>query len=150
MTLKAVLVGADGRTEQALPNWIRFDPVAGTFSGEPPRDAPSVIHIKVIARDSQGNDAEVTLTIQNSANSPQDKGAPAKPQSKLSDEASVFAFDGDVPFTDGAPTEQSTDKFQRLLKIDAKLAGRASLSEQIRLASRHRSSPDRMALARRV
>jgi hypothetical protein len=150
MTLKAVLVGADGRTEQALPSWIRFDPVAGTFSGEPPSGAPSVLRIKVIARDSQGNEAEVTLTIQNSTTSLQDGGAPAKPQSKLSGEAAVFALDGEVTFIDGASIEQTTDKLQRLLKTDAKLAGRMSLSEQIRLSSRHHTGPDRLVLARRA
>jgi hypothetical protein len=150
MTLKAVLVDADGRTEQALPSWIRFDPVSGTFSGEPPSGAPAVLRIKVIARDSQGNEAEVTLTIQNASTSLQQGGTPAKPQSKLTDEASDFAYDGDLPFNDGALTKQATDKLQRLLKADAKLAGRVSLSEQIRQASRHRSSPDRTAMTRRV
>jgi VCBS repeat-containing protein len=150
MTFKAVLVGADGRTEQALPSWIRFDPAAGTFSGEPPTGTPSVLRIKVIARDSQGNEAEVTLTIQNSSTSLKGSGAPAKPQSKLTDEAAVFAYDGEVPFIDIAVTEKPADKFQRLLKVDAKLAGRISLSEQIRMASRHRSGTDRLTMARRV
>lgn len=51
LTLSATLT--DGRP---LPNWIHFDPNAGTFEAEVPRAFTGDIQIKVTARDTKGNE----------------------------------------------------------------------------------------------
>lgn len=150
VTYKATLVRAEGRTEQALPNWVHFDPVTGTFSGTPPSDSPEALHIKVIARDSQGNEASVTMTIETSGNTQKGKGKPDIPQSKFVGEASVFAFDTAESMELAVPMDRQADSPQRLGKGDAKPAGRASLSEQIRQANRHRAGLERMTTSRQM
>jgi hypothetical protein len=84
VTFKAVLSGDQPGSEQPLPSWLHFDPVSGTISGDPPSNAPVLLHIRIIARDSKGNEAVVTFTIHN-AKSERDGGnpAPVKPQSRL-------------------------------------------------------------------
>ncbi|HSK41418.1 MAG TPA: Ig-like domain-containing protein, partial [Arenibaculum sp.] len=49
VTVQAQL--ADG---SPLPPWIRFDPVTGTFSGNPPAGGPNAVEIRVVARDQSG------------------------------------------------------------------------------------------------
>jgi hypothetical protein len=104
----------------------------------------------VIARDSQGNEASVTMTIQTTGNNQRGGGVPVRPQSKFVGEDSVFALDSAELMDGAAPTERQADSAQRLVKGDAKPAGRASLSEQIRLANRHRAGLDRTVASRRV
>ena len=58
---------ADGRP---LPSWLKFDPVNGTLSGQPPRGLTQKLAIEVIARDSKGNRATSHLEVDV-------KGAPA-------------------------------------------------------------------------
>ncbi len=58
-----MLAGDKPGTDSPLPSWLRFDPVSGTFSGQPPADAPAVIKIRVVARDSNGNEATATIVI---------------------------------------------------------------------------------------
>jgi hypothetical protein len=84
VTFKAVLSGDQPGSEQPLPSWLHFDPVSGTISGDPPSNAPVLLHIRIIARDSKGNEAVVTFTIHN-AKSERDGNnpAPVKPQSRL-------------------------------------------------------------------
>ncbi|MGQ3050358.1 MAG: DUF4347 domain-containing protein [Roseateles sp.] len=60
---------ADGRP---LPAWLKFDPVTGTISGQPPRGLSQRLAIEVIARDSKGNRATSHLEINV-------KAAPAAP-----------------------------------------------------------------------
>jgi fibronectin-binding autotransporter adhesin len=52
---------ADGRP---LPAWLKFDPVTGTLSGEPPRGLNQKLSIEVVARDSKGNRATTHLSIE--------------------------------------------------------------------------------------
>jgi hypothetical protein len=150
VTYKAVLVGNDGRTEQPLPSWVRFDPVTGTFRGTPPSNSPAELRLKVIARDSQGNEASVTMTIQTTGNNQGGERVPVRPQSKFVGEDSVFALDSAEPMDGAARAERQVDSAQRSVRGETKLSGRASLSEQIRLANRHRASLDRLTSSHRV
>ena len=63
VTLKAVLLSPDGTTEQPLPSWLRFDPATGTFTGTPPGDVPADLQIRVVARDSKGNEVSATFHL---------------------------------------------------------------------------------------
>jgi hypothetical protein len=64
LVFTAKVASADrGSSEQALPSWLKFDPVSGTFSGEPPSDAPATLRIIVTAKDSNGNEATATFVI---------------------------------------------------------------------------------------
>ncbi|HLS86476.1 MAG TPA: tandem-95 repeat protein, partial [Burkholderiales bacterium] len=51
---------ADGR---ALPAWLQFDGVRGTFSGEPPSDVRGALEIEVIARDDFGREARTRFLL---------------------------------------------------------------------------------------
>ncbi len=51
---------ADGRP---LPNWLKFDPVTGTLSGQPPKGLNQKLVIEVIARDAKGNRASSHLDL---------------------------------------------------------------------------------------
>jgi hypothetical protein len=46
-----------------LPNWLRFDPKTGTFSGVVPPGVRGDLHIRVKAVDGKGNEAVTTFTI---------------------------------------------------------------------------------------
>lgn len=49
---------------QALPSWIAFDPYTQTVMALPPDDVqPGVYMVRVVARDSNGHEAESTVTI---------------------------------------------------------------------------------------
>ncbi|MDM8351126.1 putative Ig domain-containing protein, partial [Pseudomonas sp. sp1636] len=58
--LKLEAVQSDGRP---LPTWLKFDPETGAFIGKVPADFAGKLSIKVIARDSQGNEAVTELEI---------------------------------------------------------------------------------------
>jgi len=49
---------ADGRP---LPEWLSFDRIRGTFTGEPPRGLEGDLEIEVIARDTEGHEARTTF-----------------------------------------------------------------------------------------
>ncbi|MEO8144194.1 MAG: Ig-like domain-containing protein, partial [Betaproteobacteria bacterium] len=49
---------SDGRP---LPEWLSFDRIRGSFSGEPPRGLEGEIEIEVIARDADGREARTTF-----------------------------------------------------------------------------------------
>jgi hypothetical protein len=52
---------ANGRP---LPAWLKFDPVTGTLSGQPPAGLNQKLDIEVIARDSKGNRASSHIAIE--------------------------------------------------------------------------------------
>jgi len=58
LNLSATLI-----TGQRLPEWIRFDPSSGTFSSEPPSTFNGQLKIKVIARDSKGNETSTIFDL---------------------------------------------------------------------------------------
>ncbi|TJZ79167.1 DUF4347 domain-containing protein [Chitiniphilus eburneus] len=64
---------ADGRP---LPNWLKFDPVTGTLSGQPPKGLNQKLVIEVIARDNKGNRASshLDLTVKSDAQRGADAG----------------------------------------------------------------------------
>lgn len=47
----------------ALPDWLRFDPRAGTFEGTPPPGFKGVLQIRVVARDNQGREVVSVFKI---------------------------------------------------------------------------------------
>jgi VCBS repeat-containing protein len=59
-----VQLRADRLNGQALPGWLRFDPLTGAFVGTPPADARGELVIKVTARDADGNEAVTTFRLQ--------------------------------------------------------------------------------------
>ncbi|WP_338846529.1 Ig-like domain-containing protein [Massilia sp. W12] len=76
LIFKAALAGDRPGADQPLPAWLKFDPVSGTFSGEPPADAPAVIKIRVVARDANGNEASATFVINRNGAGADSKTAP--------------------------------------------------------------------------
>ena len=50
----------DGRP---LPGWLQFDPRMGIFRGTPPADFSGDVEIRVVARDQNGNQVEITFRI---------------------------------------------------------------------------------------
>jgi hypothetical protein len=58
-----------------LPSWLIFDRLDGTFSGVAPRGFTGELRIKVIARDSRGQQAEAVFRFY--------IGKPASPNAKL-------------------------------------------------------------------
>jgi hypothetical protein len=155
LTFKAQVVGDTPGSAAPLPSWMRFDPVTGAISGTPPADAPAVTHIQLIARDSKGNEATVTFTINNAkAQQGDGKSAPVKPQSKFKGEGPTLASESSDSFDERTQFERLADDKTAVLKAVTKgrvdIGGRASLSEQIRLANRHRASLDRLSSSHRV
>lgn len=65
LTLAAVAAVSDRTQSTAIPSWLRFDPVNGTLSGIPPAGAPAQLLIRVVARDSMGNNASAMVTMVN-------------------------------------------------------------------------------------
>ncbi|MDK9725001.1 MAG: hypothetical protein OEL88_08910, partial [Sterolibacteriaceae bacterium MAG5] len=90
-----------------LPGWMKFDAAQGTFEGEPPPGVKGEIVIKIKARDSADREANVVIRVQMGTRTP-DRGA-------LND-------------LDLNPDQLADGK--------AANPGRASFSEQVRLASR--------------
>ena len=66
-----------------LPEWLDFDPVAGTFSGRPPAGLSGSIALQVTARDPQGHQATARFALEIGASPRQ---APADPASGAADE----------------------------------------------------------------
>ncbi|MBX3619149.1 MAG: DUF4347 domain-containing protein [Rhizobacter sp.] len=66
---------ADGRP---LPGWLKFDPVNGTLSGQPPRGLNQRLSIEIIARDSKGNRAtsHLQIDVKGTAAAPAPRPAP--------------------------------------------------------------------------
>ncbi|RQP23189.1 DUF4347 domain-containing protein [Piscinibacter terrae] len=109
---------ANGRP---LPAWLKFDPVTGTLSGQPPAGLNQKLDIEVIARDSKGNRASSHISIE--------VKAAGKGQTSL------------------LPPAQGTDlaELQRLLaERPAAPAGRPALSAQF---ERHGSAARQAELA---
>jgi hypothetical protein len=151
LSFKAVLVGERAGTDTPLPSWVRFNPITGVFSGEPPANAPELMHIKVIARDSKGNEAVVTFTIHNARVGQEgSKPGAVKPQSNLRGEGAWLALESADSADELAQMDAQTAVHKALTKGRGEVVGRASLSEQIRLAHRHPATGDRLAIARRT
>lgn len=53
-----------------LPDWLRFDPVAGTITGRPPSDAHQTLHIELIGRDPRGEGAGQFIELEVKPRSP--------------------------------------------------------------------------------
>ena len=47
-----------------LPSWLRFDATTGMFEGTVPEGAPSVLEIRVTARDNEGREATSIFRIE--------------------------------------------------------------------------------------
>lgn len=83
---------ADGRP---LPDWLRFDPNTGRFSGKPPTGAASSLDIRVQARDDRGNSASTQFALrvadnnQSGTTSNQASNNPAQPAGALNPPVSV-------------------------------------------------------------
>lgn len=56
-----------------LPSWLSFDPATGTFTGTPPEGTAPTIEIKLIARDTEGNEVDATFTLR--INPPEEQAA---------------------------------------------------------------------------
>jgi hypothetical protein len=52
---------ADG---QALPSWLSFEPVSGTFRGTPPAGTSGGIDLILVARDDEGREARVEFRLE--------------------------------------------------------------------------------------
>jgi hypothetical protein len=152
VTFKAGLVSDNGSHEVVpLPSWVRFDPVSGTFSGEPPVNAPETMHIQVTARDSKGNEAVVIFTI-HKANAEKNGGKPGavKPLSSFRGEGAWLALESGAFTEELVQIDSQTAAHKALIKGRVDVVGRASLSEQIRLAHRHPATGEKSAMARRA
>lgn len=57
-------VGLEARTSEGkpLPDWLRFDPGTGRFTGRAP-DGMTEIEVRVIARDTSGGEATTKVTL---------------------------------------------------------------------------------------
>ncbi|MBF0095927.1 MAG: DUF4347 domain-containing protein [Magnetococcales bacterium] len=73
----AVQLSAVQSNGEALPSWISFDSNNGTLTGQPPVGSSGNLVIKVTAKDKQGREATLTLTIKmgerNNSSTPNDK-----------------------------------------------------------------------------
>jgi hypothetical protein len=127
--LKATVVGDRSGSEHSLPSWLRFDPISGQFSGEPPKNSDASITIRVVARDAEGREIATVFHIKLGENGAIPEKVVVKPQSE---------FDGSDPHA------------KRLAKARFMSVGRSSLSEQIRLANRHPAASERIAAPCRV
>ena len=125
----------DGRP---LPSWLKFDPVSGTLSGQPPRGLNQKLSIEVIARDNKGNRATSHMDIEvkgapASRDAPAPKPAPGSrsllidPTGMPSDLATALA-----DFTEQAPRHAP--------------GGRAGLAEQFELHGAAAREAERTAL----
>ncbi|MBX3623897.1 MAG: DUF4347 domain-containing protein [Rhizobacter sp.] len=65
---------------QPLPAWLKFDPVNGSFTGQPPAGLNQALSIEVIARDSQGRQATTHLDIQVRGTPARDAAPPTRPR----------------------------------------------------------------------
>ena len=91
LTFTATLVGG-----VALPLWLTFDAVAGTFSGTPPQDFNGNLDITVTASDGEF-EASDTFTLEiASANDAPILGTPLADQSSLEDEVVSFTLPADA------------------------------------------------------
>ncbi|MES1264687.1 MAG: putative Ig domain-containing protein, partial [Variovorax sp.] len=63
---------ADGRP---LPDWLKFDRMQGTLSGEPPEGLAGELDIEVIARDTEGREARTAFKLSIEAIRTAEKGA---------------------------------------------------------------------------
>jgi hypothetical protein len=61
----------------SLPAWMRFDPVGGVLSGEPPAGARGVVKIEVVATDNLGH--RVSTVVEFDFAAPASTPAPEKP-----------------------------------------------------------------------
>ncbi|WP_255988624.1 Ig-like domain-containing protein [Chitinolyticbacter albus] len=92
---------ADGRP---LPKWLKFDPVTGTLSGQPPQGLNQKLVIEVIAHDNKGNRAssQLDLTVK-AANKQSDAGETAPAELARTALAAALELDGAEPPAGGKP-----------------------------------------------
>ncbi|MFG6456458.1 DUF4347 domain-containing protein [Pelomonas nitida] len=109
---------------QALPSWLRFDPVTGTLSGKAPPGLSGELAIRVIARDAAGH--EVVSTIKLSTQTP-DKPRSSSEAPPTPDARPLAALLGQL----GMPAESA-----------APPQGRLSLTGQFELLARQHRQPD--------
>ena len=105
---------ANGRP---LPAWLKFDPVTGTLSGQPPPGLNQKLSIEIVARDSKGNRANSHLNIEVKSAAPRPEAAPPKARP----EPGALLIDP-MPF--------DADLAAALARIQAPEPGRASLTAQ--------------------
>jgi hypothetical protein len=134
---------ADGRP---LPAWLKFDPVNGTLSGQPPRGLTQRLSIEVIARDQKGHRAVSHLDVQVSGAPASRVAPPPRPQGEphtllieprgagdalLSAAAALQAH----AESEGAGRDGLSEQFARF-GTQARAAERAALLEHARAAHR--------------
>jgi hypothetical protein len=132
---------ANGRP---LPAWLKFDPVTGTLSGQPPRGLSQRLSIEVIARDQKGHRAVSHLDVQVGGSpapretpSPRPDGEPhsLRLQPQSADDAlaaAAAALQAHVE-PEGAGRAALADQFGRFGQ-QARAAERAALLEHARAA----------------
>ncbi|MFZ4538190.1 putative Ig domain-containing protein, partial [Propionivibrio sp.] len=117
---------------QPLPSWLKFDAVSGKFSGQPPPGEPPVINVRLVASDAEGREAVAEFKIILG----EDAGQRPAPQTGAPES--------------GAVLDDFDSNGKRLVKAKVAPPGRASLSEQIRLANRQPAAFDRLVIPRRA
>ena len=114
----------------AMP-WLNFNGTTGTFEGKPPAGFTGDLQIKVIARDSSGNEAESMFRF-SVGDAPAQQAAPAQVQVPA---AAPIPEAQQVP---GVPDAQQGAEAEdvvrdRVAEKDRKpLKGRSSLTQQLR------------------
>ena len=106
---------------EALPAWLKFDAVSGTFRGTPPAGDNAVVDVVVIARDTEAREARANFTLQLGVTA--GSGDPAQTLSKSASamqsadaakiSASLLRSGGELISANGAaaalPTDQSSE-----------------------------------------
>ncbi len=120
-----------------LPGWLKFNAATGTFVGQPPPGVVGEINIRITARDSEGREVKTVfrLGVNRNAAGQRPGGDTERP----------------TPERGGGPGPRSALD-DLVPPADGKLAdtGRASLSEQIRLAGRQPAAGSRLTVPRRT
>jgi hypothetical protein len=141
-----VQLAASQANGQPLPGWLSFNASNGSFNGTPPQGLRGDLSVRVVARDQDGREVvaifRITVSVGTGAAvtgrsmpaADLNSGAlQAEPDALPADELS-FEFDGSEPrepHTDGQKRDAQPKPLAQL-----KPSGRASFSEQIRMAGR--------------
>jgi hypothetical protein len=120
---------ADGKP---LPPWLKFDAATGQFVGTPPPGLEGTLSIKVLAKDAAGRQVSSVFRI----------GLGSKTTEKATPEKLPPGPNGALDNLDPNAMQLADGKPVN--------AGRTSLSEQIRLASRQPTAGDRLPPSRRT
>lgn len=134
-TIQLTATAADGR---ALPEWIEFDPLTGTFRLRPPPGVRGEIALRLVARDGRGHEAVTLLKLIVRP------GADSHRQGAGLDRESG-AMPGEAPAIAIAPADAAAEHpgFTRQLADAGRLGQlqrQSALIEAARAAQRHRGN----------